>query len=75
MKEYTIQMHSGPVTVLLSDEDAKARGLTKAAPKKEAPEDQPAEEKAATPANKSRTPANKAAAKRAELAAQAFTKQ
>jgi hypothetical protein len=30
MHEYVIQTHTGPVTVLLSDEDAAARGLTKA---------------------------------------------
>lgn len=70
MNEYTIQTISGPMTVLLSDEDAEARGLTKPtkAPKKESA---PVEEKAAKPENKSRTAANK---KRAELAEQAFTK-
>jgi hypothetical protein len=78
--EYEIQTVSGPITVLLSDEDAAARGLTKAQKsrkpvKTEAVETEAVEEeKAAKPANKSRTPANKSAAKRAELAEQAFTK-
>lgn len=47
MQEYTITADSGmETTVLLSDEDAKARGLT---------------EKAKTPTNKQASPANKAA--------------
>jgi hypothetical protein len=70
MQQYTIQSHTGPVTVLLSDEDAAARGLTKAkaAPKaKPEPEDEPelepeVEAKAAAPANKSRRASNKRAA-------------
>ena len=66
MQEYTIQSHTGPVTVLLSDEDAAARGLTKAkaAPKaKPEPEPEPeVEAKAAEPANKARRASNKRAA-------------
>ena len=70
MQQYTIQSHTGPVTVLLSDEDAAARGLTKAkaAPKaKPEPEDEPelepeVEAKAAEPANKARRASNKRAA-------------
>ena len=64
MQQYTIQSHTGPVTVLLSDEDAAARGLTKAksAPKaKPEPEDE-VEAKAAEPANKARRASNKRAA-------------
>ena len=78
MKEYTLELHSGPVTVLLSDEDAAARGLLhapkKAAPKatepkatEPEPEPEP-EAKAKAPANKARTAANK----RQALADQAF---
>ena len=54
MKEYEITPKDGvPTTVLLSDEDAKARGLTPAA-KAKAPES-----KKAAPANKAGTAANK----------------
>lgn len=50
MQEYEITPRNGvPTTVLLSDEDAKARGLTPVA-------------KAKAPANKQAKPANKAAA-------------
>jgi hypothetical protein len=70
MNEYEIQTISGPVTVLLSDEDAKARGLKAAKPAAAAPEE-PAEAKAKAPANKSRQAANK----RAEVVEQAFTKK
>ena len=60
MHEYVIQTHTGPVTVLLYDEDAAARGLTKA---KAAPKAKPeVEAKAATPANKSRSASDKRAA-------------
>jgi len=60
MHEYVIQTHTGPVTVLLSDEDAAARGLTKA---KATPKAKPeVEAKAATPANKSRSASDKRAA-------------
>jgi len=68
MQEYTIQSHTGPVTVLLSDEDAAARGLTKAkAAPKAKPEAEPeaepeVEAKAAEPANKARRASNKRAA-------------
>lgn len=55
MQEYTITADSGmETTVLLSDEDAKARGLTAADATK-------ASSKAKQPANKQATPANKAA--------------
>lgn len=61
MKEYEITLADGiPTTVLLSDEDAEARGLKPAAEKPAA--------KAKTPANKARTPSNK----QAEAASQAF---
>lgn len=54
MKEYTITVADGmETTVLLSDEDAKARGLTPTAA---------ASSKAKQPANKQAAPANKAAA-------------
>jgi hypothetical protein len=70
VKEYTYTAHSGPVTVLLSDEEARARGLLKAKPAKAAAE--PVEAKqAAPPANKART----AADKRAEAVEQAFNKR
>ena len=68
MQQYTIQSHTGPVTVLLSDEDAAARGLTKAkAAPKAKPEAEPeaepeVEAKAAEPANKARRASNKRAA-------------
>lgn len=58
MREYTIKLHSGDTTVLLSDEEAAARGLTPAPKAKPAPESEP-EPKAKAPANKSRTAANK----------------
>ena len=67
MHEYTIHTPSGSTTVQLSDEDAAARGLTKAH-KAADPKPAQVEEKAATPANKSRTAANK----RAEIVDQAF---
>jgi hypothetical protein len=57
MKEYTITPPDGmETTVLLSDEDAEARGLT--AEKPAAKAKQPANKQAA-PANKAATPANK----------------
>lgn len=52
MRVYTVTGPSGDYTVQLSDDDAKARGLTSAA---ESPS------KAKQPANKQATPANKAA--------------
>jgi hypothetical protein len=53
MQEYTITLPDGmETTVLLSDEDAKARGLTA---------EKPAAGKAKTPPNKQAAPANKAA--------------
>lgn len=54
MKEYTIEVSDGiETTVLLSDEDAKARGLTGGKAAKPA-------DKQEEPANKAATPANKA---------------
>lgn len=54
MQEYEVTPRDGvPTTVLLSDEDAKARGLVPAA-KAKAPEN-----KKATPANKASAPATK----------------
>lgn len=53
MKEYTITLPDGmETTVLLTDEDAKARGLKPAA----------AASKSGKPANKAQQPANKSAA-------------
>lgn len=52
MKEYTVSGPAGDYTVLLSDEDAKERGLKQSAD---------ASSKAKTPANKQATPANKSA--------------
>lgn len=50
MKEYTVELGGIERTVLLDDEDAKARGLLA---------DKPATKKAAAPANKARTAKNK----------------
>ena len=63
LKPYDVVDSNGnATTLLLSDADAKARGLTaKAEPE--------VTTKAHAPANKARKPANK----RAEIAAQAFT--
>ena len=47
MQRYDVEIHGVQTTLLLSDADAKARGLT-------------ATTKARTPANKGRKPANKA---------------
>lgn len=60
-KEYSISVPDGmETTVLLSDEDAKARGL-------KASDKAPAAEKAKTPANKQHpAPQNKAADKAAD---------
>lgn len=54
MKVYTVNIGGVPHTLRLSDEDAKARGLTD---KDEAKA--PAQAKASTPANKARTVSNK----------------
>lgn len=73
--EYTLELHSGPVTVLLTDEDAARRGLSRAPKKAVKAEPEPeaeVEEKAAKPANKSRTAANK---HRAAAVEAAFTKK
>lgn len=65
MKRYDVIIGGNKTTLLLSDADAAARGLTPA----EAPAAEPVvTTKAKTPANKSRKPANK----RAEAAAAAF---
>ena len=61
MKSYEVEINGNKTTLLLSDADAKARGLTPLAEPK-------VESKAKTPANKSRKPANK----RAEAAESAF---
>ncbi|MEX0687699.1 MAG: hypothetical protein WD072_03405 [Pirellulales bacterium] len=65
MNRYDVVINGNKTTLLLSDADAKARGLTPA----EAAEPADVTTKAKTPANKSRKPANK----RAEIAALAFT--
>lgn len=67
MREYTVQGPAGDMTVLLSDEEAKARGLTPAA---EVPS------KARKPANKQADPENKSAAqsKRDEAVSRAMNK-
>lgn len=64
MHEYTIKTDAGETTVLLSDEEAKARGL------------KPNSSKAAHPANKQATPENKtsAAEKRDEAVSKAMNK-
>ena len=67
MKEYEIVINGMTTTMLLSDAEAAARGLTAPKTVKAAPADEP-EVKAKTPANKSRTAANK----RAEIVDQAF---
>lgn len=65
MKRYDVVVNGTKTTLLLSDSDAKARGLTVA----EAQEPVEVDTKAKTPANKGR----RTATKRAEIAAQAFT--
>jgi hypothetical protein len=70
MREYTVELGGLQHTLQLSDEDAKARGLTAEAqpaaqPQPQQPEPQQPEpaaapaEKAAKPSNKADTPANK----------------
>lgn len=68
MKRYDVVIDGNKTTLLLSDADAAARGLT-GTPEPAAPEPVPA--KAKTPANKARRPANK----RAEAAKAAFGAQ
>lgn len=62
MKKYDVEINGVTTTLLLSEADAKARGLV------------PVAEKAKTPANKAKTPANKrsTADKRAEAIDKAF---
>ena len=67
MKPYDVIIGGNKTTLLLSDADAAARGLT-AAPAQE-PEQPAVDTKAKTPANKARRPANK---RRAQAAAEAF---
>ena len=62
MQRYDVEINGNKTTLLLSDSDAAARGLTPQQPKAEV------DTKAKTPANKNRKPANK----RADVAAQAF---
>jgi hypothetical protein len=61
VQRYDVEINGNKTTLLLSEADAKARGLT-------APAEPEVTTKAKTPANKSRKPANK----RADVAAQAF---
>lgn len=61
MKRYEVEIDGNKTTLLLSEADAEARGLTAQAEPK-------VENKAKTPANKNRKPANK----RAEAAESAF---
>ncbi len=66
MKRYDVVIGGNPTTLLLSDQDARARGLLVDAPKPAEPAEAPAEvpTKAKTPANKGRrTVANKRATK------------
>lgn len=63
MKRYDVEINGTKTTLLLSDADAEAAGLTPVADKATVTT------KAKTPANKARKTANK----RAEIAAQAFT--
>jgi hypothetical protein len=73
MREYTIETPSGEITVQLSDEDAKERGLkAKAEPKAKA-----AANKAATPANKAveAEEPRTAAQKRADVAKKGWGKK
>ena len=63
MKRYDDEINGNKTTLLLSDADAEAAGLTPVADKAKVTT------KAKTPANKARKTANK----RAEIAAQAFT--
>lgn len=66
MQRYDVIINGNRTTLLLSEADAAARGLTASS----APQDDAVPAKAKTPANKSRKPA---ANKRAEAAAEAFT--
>lgn len=54
LKKYDVTINGVETSVLLSDEDAKAQGLLKAAPKKDA-------KQAPAPANKARKAPNKKA--------------
>lgn len=59
MKRYDVIIDGNRTTLLLTDADAAARGLTPAAPPAPAPE--PIAKAAKAPANKSRKPSNKIA--------------
>jgi hypothetical protein len=56
VKKYDVEINGVQTTIQLTDEDAKARGLTAAADQKSSGS------KAKTPANKAAAPVNKAAA-------------
>ena len=60
MKRYDVVINGISTTLLLSDEDARARGLHTSAPKSAPAE--PVATKTRAPANKSRRPANKTTA-------------
>ena len=62
MKRYDTEVNGVPTTLLLSDEDAKARGLTKEAKA-------PANKAAKAPANKEAEPPTKATAAEKRTAA------
>jgi hypothetical protein len=66
VKQYTVEINGMETTLLLSDEDAKERGLKPSDVVK--PEADEPEAKGRTPANKARTPANK----RADTASKAW---
>lgn len=63
MKRYDVIINGFETTLLLSDADAAARGLTAAPEPRQDPESEPEPQKVATkaktPANKSRSPRNK----------------
>lgn len=63
VKPYNVEINGTPTTLLLSDEDAKERGLKAAdvVKVKPEPDDDEPEGKGRTPANKARTPAQKRA--------------
>lgn len=68
MQRYDVIINGNRTTLLLSEADAAARGLTGTAPATDAAPPEAVPTKAKAPANKSRKPANK----RAEAARTAF---
>lgn len=68
MKRYDVIIGGNKTTLLLSDSDAAARGLTPAAEPVDTKTAEPVGNKAKAPANKARKPASK----RAAVAALAF---